>query len=138
MAELYVEIISPERTVYSQAADLVVVPGADGQLGVLPAHTRLFAQLVEGEVKIVKGGEEFFLAIGGGFIDVSLNKVTILVTRAVAADEINEQEVLAAKAHAEELLRSTPEGGSLEAAHAAFQRSLLELRVLRRHKKYTA
>lgn len=135
MALFSLDIITPDRVAFSDEVEMVVVPGVSGQLGILPFHTKLFTQLSEGEVKIIQQHEEIFLAIGGGFMEVAENKVLILVTRVVHADEINEQEVLAAKEQAEKILRSKPTGEALEAAHAAWQRSILELRLLRRRKK---
>lgn len=134
MKTIYLEVLTPERLAYSDVVDMVVVPSATGQLGILPEHTKLFTKLVEGEVKIVKDHDEFFLAIGGGFMEISSKSVLILVTRAVRADELNEQEILAAKDQAEKILQARPTGQALEAAHAAFQRSILELRLLRRRK----
>ncbi|TSC54235.1 MAG: F-type H+-transporting ATPase subunit epsilon [Microgenomates group bacterium LiPW_16] len=77
---------------------------------------------------------EQYLAIGGGFMEVTPSKVTILVTRAVHAEEINEAQVLEAKKNAEEILEKKPTGEDLVAAQALFRRSLLDLKILRRRR----
>lgn len=135
MASLHLEIVTPERIAYTDEVDMVTIQSSNGQLGILPYHVSLFTEIVEGEIKIIKGRDEVFLAVGGGFMEVIENKVMILVTRAVHADELNENEVFLAKERAAEILKTKPAGEALEAAHAAFQRSLLELRVMRRRKK---
>lgn len=128
------EIITLERIAYQNEINMVIVPGISGVLGILAHHTPLFTALVEGELKIVKGGEEQYLAIGGGFMEVTPSKVTILVTRAVHAEEINEAQVLEAKKNAEEILEKKPTGEDLVAAQALFRRSLLDLKILRRRR----
>lgn len=130
------EIITPERISFVDASvTQIKVPTTSGEIGILPHHTSLFSILTSGEVKIVKGSEEVFLAIGGGFIEVHKNKVTILVTRAVHADQINEKETMEAKSRAEELLKQKPTGSALQEAQEMYRRSLLDLRVLRRRFK---
>lgn len=136
MNTLTLEIVTPERISYTDNnVTEVSVPGITGRLGILPFHTSLFSQLTEGEVKIIKGDEEIFLAIGGGFIEVNNNKVTILVTRAIHSTEINERDVLEAQKRAEELLKQKPTGDALHEAQEMYRRSLLDLKVLRRRYK---
>lgn len=129
------EIVTPERVAYSEEVDMVVVPGSNGYLGILAHHVPLFAQLIEGEVKIVKQDEEYFLSIGGGFIEVSKEKTTILVTKAYHADELNEKEILKAKGEAERILKEKPVGEDLEAAHRILRSTLVDLKVVRRRRR---
>jgi len=103
--QINLEIVTPERIAYTDSVDMITVPGVDGILGILPRHAPLFAQLTEGEVKISKGNQELFLAIGGGFIEVMPKKVMILVTKAMYADELNETEINQAKIQALEALK---------------------------------
>lgn len=135
MSTFLLEIITPERIAYTDTIDMVVAPTSSGIVGILAHHVPLFTRLVEGELKISKGKDETFLAIGGGFMEVTPKKTTILVTDAVHADEINEQEVLAAKKRAEEALKEKPQGQELENAKAMFHRSTLALKVLHRRKR---
>lgn len=132
MNTLSLEIITPAKIAYTNDNVLSVnVPGVDGYLGILPNHTPLFAKLTEGEIKITSSKEEVYLSIGGGFIEVNKNKVTVLVTRAVHADQINEKEALEAKQRAEELLKAKPTGEALLEAQALYRRSIVDLKLLR-------
>lgn len=128
------EIITPDRIAYTDEVEMVVAPSVLGTIGILPRHIPLFAQLNEGELKIKKGTDEIYLVIGGGYIEVTKSKVSILVTRAIHARELNEQEILKAKREAEEALKRKPTGQELTSAQALFRQSLIDLRLLRRRK----
>ncbi len=132
---LELEIVTPERIAYSDKVDMIIVPSLDGQIGVLPHHVPLFSRLTEGELKIVKGEEEIYLAIGGGFMEVTASKVMILVTEAYHAHEINEQDVLSARKRAEEALKEKGHPDGLIQAQALFKRSTIALKVLSRRKR---
>lgn len=136
MNTLQLELITPERVAFQDSEVLsVTVPSKDGEMGILPHHTALLAQLTEGEMKIVKKGEELFLAIGGGFVEVKNNKVIILVTRAVHSDELNEKEVLEAQKRAENVLKAKPEDDTFMEAQNLYRRSLIDMKVLRKRSK---
>ena len=132
MSQFLLEIITPERIAYQDQIDMVVAPAVGGNVGILPHHTPLFTQLGIGELKITKGSEDYYLAIGGGYLEVTPEKTVILVTKAVHADEINEEDVLQAKKAAEEAIRNKPEGEAMEDAKALLRSSLVDLRVLKR------
>ncbi len=134
MNTFHLEIITPERKAYEEEVDEVSVPTPDGTIGVLPHHVALFSSLSDGEIKITKDKREYFLAIGGGFMEVTGNNVSILVSRAVHADELNEAEIKKAEAAAKDILSKKIKGTEYATAQAIFRRSLLELKVLRRHK----
>ncbi|MBI4067456.1 ATP synthase F1 subunit epsilon [Candidatus Gottesmanbacteria bacterium] len=129
------EIITPERIAYSEEVAMVRAPSAAGVVGILAHHEPLFSKLVEGELKIQKEKDEIFLAIGGGFLEVTPKKVTILVTEAVHAQEINEKEMLEAKRRAEEALKSKPTGAELVAAQNLFRRSTIALKISQRKRR---
>ncbi|MCL4360054.1 ATP synthase F1 subunit epsilon [Patescibacteria group bacterium] len=139
MSLFLLEIITPERRAFSAEVSAVTVPASDGVIGVLPRHERLFTVLVEGEVKIIQNQEEIFLAIGGGFMEVTEARVSILVTRAVHADELNEEEIKKARAEAQAILARTKDRTStaeeLEAAQSTLRRSILELGVIRKRRR---
>ena len=132
MKTFQLEIISPEKIAFANQVRMVTVPAADGQLGILAGHVPLFTNLAEGEVKVIGENEEFFLAIGSGYLEVAKNKTVILVTSAYNADEINEQEVIEAKKRAEEALTAGGEDKNLLEAQGAFRRATLALKVLHR------
>tara|TARA_B100000745_G_C19793366_1_gene260615 strand:- start:4 stop:273 length:270 start_codon:yes stop_codon:yes gene_type:complete len=88
MAEMKVVIITGEKEIYSDSADVVVAPGSEGDLGILPHHAALITSLRSGEIMIRKDGEETLLAVSGGFMEIMDNTVTILADAAEQAEEI--------------------------------------------------
>ena len=135
MLSFLLEIITPERIAFSDQVEMVTAPSASGVIGVLAHHVPLFTKLVEGEVKINRRNEDVYLAIGGGFMEVTKKKVMILVTEAFHADELKEQEILAAKKRAEEAIKSKPTGQVLIEAQSLFKRSMIALKVFNRRRK---
>lgn len=134
MNKLQLDVVSPEKIAFSAQVRQVTVPGADGQLTILPNHTSLFAKLTEGELIIVDEKKQH-LIIGGGFLEVHQNKVVILVTRAVHQDELDEKEILKAKEQAEKAVSEALSEGERIAATALLHSHLLDLKVLRRRRR---
>lgn len=133
MNQFVLDIITPQRKAFSEQVTSVSVSTPDGAIEVLANHEPLFTQLAPGEVKIVSGTKEYFLAIGGGFMEVRpKGEVTILVSRAVHADEINEAEIKKALETAKDLIARKTSGEELSSAIATLHRSMLELKVSRR------
>lgn len=135
MSSFLLEIITPRRIAFSDNVEMVTAPSTGGTIGILAHHAPLFTRLVEGELKIIKKEEEFFLAIGDGFLEVNPEKVTILVTSAYHAHEINEQEVSLARKRAEEALLVKPKGSELIEAQTLFKRSVIALKVAHRKRR---
>ncbi len=135
MTAFLLEIVSPDRKVFSEEVDAVSVPTSRGMIEVLAHHTPLFCSLSEGEIKVTSGNKEYFLAVGGGFIEVTSRGASVLVSRAFHADELNEAEIKRAESSAREAIAKGVKGEELAAAQAILRRSLVELKVLRR-KKY--
>ena len=133
MKSINLEIITPERVVFKDEVKYISAPSETGQIGILPDHVPLFTILEEGEIKIERNGEEIFIAIGGGFLEVARNYASILVTSAYHAEEINE--ALEAKKRAESALSEKPAGEALTAAQLQFRRSQIALKVLRRKRR---
>lgn len=113
---------------------MVTVPTSRGSIGVLAHHVPLFSSLTEGEVKITADNKEYFFAIGGGFMEVTPRSVTVLVSRAFHADELNEAEIKKAQEAAKAVLSVRAKGVEFSQAQAVLRRSILELKVLRRRK----
>lgn len=132
MKPFHLDIITPERKAFSEEVTSLVVPTANGQVGVLAHHEPLFSALTEGEIKITAAGKEYYLAIGEGFMEVTKTGVSVLVTRAFHAHELNEAEIKKAQAAAREALAHPTPQLDRAAAAAVLRRSLLELKVLRR------
>lgn len=135
MPQIHLEIITPERVVYTDDVDMVVVPGVEGELGILPNHTPLFTQIKPGEIKVKKGGQEFFLAVTGGFLDVApQSKVSILADYAIRSDEVEIKRVEEAKKRAEEIMKEKKSDQDFILAEAELRKAILELKVARRRK----
>ena len=134
MAILNLEIVTAERSVYSNDVDIVIAPGIVGQLGILPNHAALMTILEPGELCVRKGTEETFIAISGGYLEVLNNKVVILADTAERADEIDMTRAEAAKQRAQERLEHPAEMDSAR-AEAALKRSLARIKVAQRRRK---
>ncbi|HEY7590975.1 MAG TPA: F0F1 ATP synthase subunit epsilon [Candidatus Limnocylindrales bacterium] len=134
---LLLEIVTPERLVFSEQVDAVVLPGSDGELGVLPHHAPLVSTLGIGELRIRRGGEEELFAIAGGFLQVRPDKVVVMAETADMASEIDLERARQAREEAERALETGyQEGADLAAARAALQQALLRIRVAeRRHRE---
>ena len=130
MSPIRLDIVTAEQSVYSDDVDIVIVPGVEGQLGILPHHTPLMTMLQPGELIARKGSEEFSLAVSGGFLEVRPDKVVILADAAERADEIDMARAEEAKRRAQERLadRNVP-GVDATRAEAALRRSLARLKV---------
>ncbi len=98
------EIVTQEKTVYSEDVDLVSLPGLEGRMGILQNHTPLLTVLTFGEVYIKRGSEEEYFAVGGGFAEVQPDKVIILADAADRLDEIDVQKAEEARKEAERLM----------------------------------
>ena len=134
---LHLEIVTPERLAYEDDVDMVLVPGAEGELGILPHHTPLVSLLGVGELRIRKGNEEEIFAIAGGFLQVRPDKVVVMAETADMASEIDLELAQEARREAERTLESGyVEGADLAAARAQLQGALLRIRVAeRRHRE---
>ncbi len=135
MSSIRLDIVTAERIVYSEDVDVVVAPGVEGQLGILPHHTPLMTTLQAGELRIRKGEEEFFLAISGGFLEVRPDRVIVLADTAERADEIDIARAEEAKRRAEEQLTRRPSMADAAQVEASLRRSLTRLKVAERRRK---
>ena len=135
MATLKLEIVTAERSVYSDEVDVVIAPGILGQLAILPHHAPLMTMLEPGELCLRRGGEETFVAISGGFLEVLQDRVVVLADTAERAEEIDATRAEAAKQRAQEQLQLHPAGVDLVAAEAALRRSLARLKVVERRRR---
>lgn len=129
MSTLKLEVVTVERIVYSDDVDMVVAPGSEGQLGILPHHAPLMTALNPGALTIRKGDEDTLLAISGGYLEVRPDKVTVLADAAERADEIDIARAEAARKRAEERMKSGVAGVDTVLAEAALRRSMVRLQV---------
>jgi len=130
--KLSVEIVTGERVVYQeQDVDMVVAPGADGSLGILPHHAPLITLLASGELRIKKGTREDAIAVFGGFMEVTPDKVIVLADTAEHAEEIDIARAEAGRRSAEAALAQARSGTATDLAEAEFalRRASVRLRV---------
>jgi F-type H+-transporting ATPase subunit epsilon len=134
---LQLDIVTPERLAYSDEVDAVVLPGSEGELGVLPHHAPLISTLGAGELRLRKGGQEESFAIIGGFLQVLPDRVVVMAETADLASEIDLERAQEARRQAQQALEGGfVEGADLAAARAALQAALLRIRVAeRRHRE---
>ena len=127
------EIITAERQVYSDEVDMVIAPGFDGQLGILPMHAPLMTMLKPGELTVKKAGEEdMYVAVSGGFMEVLGNKVSVLADACERSDEIDEQRAEQAVRRAQERLANRGSDMELERAVSALRRAQVRVDLVRR------
>jgi F-type H+-transporting ATPase subunit epsilon len=103
---LILEIVTPEARVYSETVDTVVIPTMEGEVGILPGHIPLVAQLGAGELRATKGSKTELLVVGGGFLQVSDDRVSILADSAIEEQKIDEHAVTDAMKRAEDALKA--------------------------------
>ena len=131
MPNLKVDIVTAERVVFSEeGVDRLIVPGIEGELGVLPLHAPLLTTIKPGVLRVVKGEEETTMAITGGFIEVRENRVTILADAAERGDEIDAARAEAARRHAEERLASREATIDMAKAEMDLKRALVRIKAL--------
>ncbi len=102
---LTLEIVTPEARVYTDTIDGVVIPTANGEIGVLPGHIPLLTQVESGELRVTKNGETHRLAVGDGFAEIEADRIHILAEQAITEETIDENAVEAAMKRAEQQLR---------------------------------
>lgn len=131
------EIVSQDRTVFQGDVDMVVLPGAGGEMGVLPHHAPVLTTLKFGVVKVRRAGEEQIFAVAGGVAEVQPTVVTVLADAAENVNEIDVARAQFARKRAEEALTKGPtaDQDALLSMKAALRRSALRLDVVRRYRK---
>ncbi|MBE0479409.1 MAG: F0F1 ATP synthase subunit epsilon [Dehalococcoidia bacterium] len=135
MARISLEIITAERVVYSNDVDIVVVPGIEGELAILPQHAALMTMLQPGPLLTKKNGEEDCMFVSGGFMEVQADRVTVLADTAERAEEIDVTRAEEARKRAETRIALPPEQADHARAQAALIRSLLRLKVAEKSRK---
>jgi len=129
---LRLEIVTPDGTAFSEDVEMVTMEAVEGQIGILPYHTRLMTQLVPGEMIVTRGGKEELLAVGEGLVVVTGTHVSVLTDMAIAADKIDETKVEEARRRAAARLQDKISDEEVASVNASLVRSLVQLRVKRR------
>lgn len=135
MATVRLEIMTAERLVYSEDVDVVVAPGSEGELGILPHHAPLLTILQPGELMVRKDGEESYIATTGGFLEVMANRVVVLADAVERAEEIDEERALEAMRRAQERIATHGSDLDLQRALASLRRAQARLKVVRRRRR---
>ncbi len=134
---LKLEIVTPEARIFSDEVDTVVLPGAEGELGILPAHAPLVTTLQCGELRITKGGKTTEMAVGEGLVEVTGGYARILTDMAIDADAIDEkavEEALERAKHSLDALKHGEQQEEVAAVMAMIQRSTAQLHLKRKRK----
>ena len=134
MATLRLEIVTPERTAYSEDVEMVTLPGSEGVLGIYPNHVPLLTTLNPGELRVLKGGKESFLAVGEGFVEIKGDAVSVLTDMALEPSVIDENAAQEAVARAQAAMKEDHGSEEVAAIQASLQKALAQLHVKRRHR----
>jgi F-type H+-transporting ATPase subunit epsilon len=129
------DIVTVEKVIFSDYVDIVVAPGLDGVMGVLPHHAPLMTTLKAGELVARQGSQEFSIAVSGGFMEVRPDRVIVLADSAERAEDIDIARAEEAKRKAQEQLAHPEAGASTASAEAALRRALARIEVADRRKK---
>ena len=131
---LRLEIVTPQATVFSEDVHMVTLPAVEGQIGIYPQHVHLITQVVPGEIIVTNDGQERFLAVGEGLVEVTARRVAIVTDMAIPAQNIDEAKAEEARARAEARLREKISDEEVASVNASLVRSLAQLQVRRRRK----
>ena len=131
---MLLEITTAERQVFGDEVDMVIAPGVDGLLGILPRHAPLMTMLQPGELTIRKGGADTFFSVTGGFMEVLGDRVIILADACEHSEEINEERAQEAMRRAQERISSRPTEMQLEQALGSLRRAQARLDTVRRRR----
>ena len=134
------DIVTQERMVFSGQVDAVNLPGSEGRMGILPHHSPLLTTLDFGEVIVRVNGVEEYFAIGGGFVEIQPDHVTILADSAEQADEIDLDRAERARQQAEEIMRTgvKDDPDRIAAVRASLMRAEARVNVGRRRRRSAA
>lgn len=133
MSKISFKILTPTKSIFDEQVDKIVLQSETGELGILPDHVDLIIKTIPGELKVTISGKESHFALGDGLLAVANNNVVLLTDLAETSAEINEKAVLEAKKRAEEALEDKLSVEEYATTMAIIQKSLVQLRVKRRH-----
>ena len=131
---MMLEITTAERQVYGEEVDMVIAPGIDGQLGILPRHAPLMTMLQPGELTIRRGGSDSYFTVTGGFMEVLGDRVIILADACEHSEEINEERAQEAMRRAQERITDRPSDMQMQRALASLRRAQVRLDTVRRRR----
>jgi F-type H+-transporting ATPase subunit epsilon len=133
---LKLEIVTPDAKTFSDDVEMVTLPGVEGEMGVYPQHVPLMTQLVPGEITVRKDGQDIFLAVGEGFVEITSDRVAILTDMAIRSEQIDEAKAEEVRRQAEARLAQNMSDEEAAMVNAALAQSLAQLHVKRRHPRH--
>ncbi|OGH19468.1 MAG: ATP synthase F1 subunit epsilon [Candidatus Levybacteria bacterium RIFCSPHIGHO2_12_FULL_38_12] len=129
------QVITPEKIIYDDNVDKIIVPTPNGQIAILPRHITLLSQVSDGEIIVKKATTDHHIAVTGGFLEVRKNQATILADYAIESDAIQVAKAQEAKERAEKLLSEKLSEEDFAEIQSQLRRSLLELKVAEMKKR---
>ena len=137
MATLHVDVVSAEEAIFSGEATFVALPGEMGELGIYPRHTPLITRIKPGAVRIRRAdtGEEEFVFVAGGILEVQPGSVTVLADTAIRAKDLDEVKASEAKKLAEEAMRNAKTDIDFAKAQSEFAAMAAQIAALRKFRK---
>lgn len=137
MATIHVDVVSAEENIFSGEAKFVALPGENGELGILPKHTPLITRIKAGAVRIQRAdnGEEEFVFVAGGILEVQPNSVTVLADTAIRGKDLDEAKANEAKKLAEEAMKNAKSDIDLAAAQGEFAAMAAQLAAIQKLRK---
>ena len=133
--QLKLEIVTPEAKVFADDVEMVTLTGIDGEMGIYPDHMPVMTQLVAGEICARKNGENIYLAVGDGFVQITGTRVAVLTDMAIRAENIDEQAAEAAQKKAEARLAQKLSDEETATVQAALVHATTQIKVKQRHRK---
>ena len=137
MATIHVDVVSAEQSIFSGEATFVALPGESGELGILPRHTPLITRIKPGAVRIQRAdnGEEEFVFVAGGILEVQPGTVTVLADTAIRGHDLDEARATEARELAAEAMRNAASDLDLAKAHGEFAAMAAQIAALRKFRK---
>jgi len=137
MATLQVDVVSAEESIFSGEAKFVALPGENGELGIMPRHTPLITRIKPGAVRIIRAdnGEEEFVFVAGGLLEVQPGTVTVLADTAIRGKDLDEAKASEAKKMAEEAMRNAKSDIDLAGAQSEFAAMAAQLAAIQKLRK---
>ncbi len=137
MATIHVDVVSAEESIFSGEAKFVALPGASGELGILPRHTPLITRIRPGTVRIERAdnGEQELVFVAGGILEVQPNCVTVLADTAIRGHDLDEAKALEAKKLAEEAMKNAKSDIDFAAAQSEFAAMAAQIAAIQKFRK---
>jgi F-type H+-transporting ATPase subunit epsilon len=136
MSNIYVDVVSAERSIFSGEAKFVALPGEGGELGILHGHTPLITRIRPGSVRIEKAdGDEEFVFVAGGYLEVQPDRITVLAETAIRGHDLDEAKALEAKRRAEEAMQNRGTDFNLALAQTEFAMAAAQLAAIARFRR---